>query len=359
MRLLFINRYFYPDPSATSQMLTELAEDLDMQGDTVTVITGRSAYLDSETLLPLMERHNGIEIRRVKSTNFGRKRHFGRLLDYLTFYVVAMWAAFRLKRQDCLIVLTDPPLLSVLAALVGTVKRCRTVCWLQDVFPEIAVQAGVIKKGSLARILQSLAVWSLRRMDRVVVLGRCMEHRVKVWGLSAEKITWLPNWSDGTCIYPLERCENRFVDQHKLQDRFVVMYSGNLGVVHEFQSIRRMIGALRHIEEICFCFVGDGLQKARLLAESYSKGWDNVLFLPYQPKERLRSVLAAAHIHLVSLRGDMMGLSVPCKVYGILAAGRPVIFIGPKESEAASIIEESQCGDIIEPHDHAAAIDVL
>src|SRR5262245_52959477 len=143
MRITFINRYFYPDISATIQLLTELAEDLDAGGESVTVIAGNTCYLTAERL-PARDRHRGIQIERVGFTSFGRAPILGRLADYLSFWLSAFWRAVRLKDQDCLVVLSDPPLLSVLAAMVRMVKPIKTVCWLQDVFPEIAVRAGVL-----------------------------------------------------------------------------------------------------------------------------------------------------------------------------------------------------------------------
>ena len=141
MRIWFINRFFYPDLSATAQILTELAEDLDAQRAHVTVVTGWVAYLGGAVSLPQKDTYKGVEILRVRSTKFGRQSFLGRLLDYASFYVSAIVVSLRARREDCLVVLTDPPLLSVLAAVVRMVKRCKTVCWMQDVFPDIAVQA--------------------------------------------------------------------------------------------------------------------------------------------------------------------------------------------------------------------------
>ena len=175
MRLLFINRYYYPDISATAQLLTELTEKLAAQGESITVITGNSAYTGGQSALPDEEIYKGIRIVRVGFTRFGRARTLGRLADYLSFWISAFLYALGAKHQDCLVVLSDPPLLSVLAALVRVIKPVKTVCWLQDVFPEIAVRAGVLPKGLVARSLRRLAQWSLRQMDQVVVIGRCME----------------------------------------------------------------------------------------------------------------------------------------------------------------------------------------
>jgi glycosyltransferase involved in cell wall biosynthesis len=349
MKILFINRFFFPDESATSQILTELAEDLVRLGNSVTIITGRVDYLGSGSLLPARGMHKGIEIRRVRSSNFNRGQSLGRLADYLSFYVTAGWAALRCKKHDCLVVLSDPPLLSVLAVIVGVLKRCKTVCWLQDIFPEIAIRAGVLSEGHLARVLRWIASWSLQHTDRTVVIGRCMERHLLSHGMPASKVLRIANWADGSYVQPVNRQENWFAKEQEFGDRFVMMYSGNLGVVHEIETFCAMIRQVRNVDRVCFCFIGQGHHKEGLLEAARSEGWNHVLFLPYQGREAMRFALPAGDVHLVSLRSDMVGLSVPSKIYGIMAAGRPIVFVGPTESEAAEVIREADCGYVIEP----------
>jgi glycosyltransferase involved in cell wall biosynthesis len=359
MRIWFINRFFYPDLSATAQILTELAEDLDAQRAHVTVVTGWVAYLGGAVSLPEKDTYKGVEILRVRSTKFGRQSLLGRLLDYASFYVSAIVVSLRARREDCFVVLTDPPLLSVLAAVVRMVKRCKTVCWMQDVFPDIAVQAGVFREGIIARVLRRLGKWSLRRMNRVVVLGRCMERHVLELGVPPERLVRIPNWADGALIRPLDRADNPFLDEVKLRDRFVVMYSGNLGMVHESDTIIGMIRGTRSLERLRFCLVGDGYVKQRLADLARRVQWKHVILLPYQAKERLRYSLAAGDVHLVTLKANMAGLSVPSKIYGIMAAGRPVIFIGPPDSEVAHLVREAACGFVIGPGDVQGAVQAL
>ena len=359
MRLLFINRYFYPDISATAQLLTELTEDLAAQGETVTVITGNTAYAGGQSALPAQEFHKGIRIVRVGFTRFGRTRTLGRLADYVSFWISAFVTAVRAKQQDCLVVLSDPPLLSVLAALVRMVRPIKTVCWLQDVFPEIAVRAGVLPEGLVARCLRWLARWSLRQMDQVVVIGRCMERQMLSDGVLSPSLTRIPNWADGTHIKSLPKSQNEFLQRHNLENRFVVMYSGNHGVVHEFETLVSLLRETRSVPELCFCFIGDGAWKKKLIETAQAEGWPHIRFFPYQPKSLLQSSLSAADVHLVSLRTEMEGLSIPSKVYGALAAGRPVIFIGPRGSETAALVGEAQCGYSVQPGDTQGAVQAV
>jgi colanic acid biosynthesis glycosyl transferase WcaI len=295
----------------------------------------------------------------VGFTRFGRASNLGRLADYLSFWIAAFLAAVRAKHQDCLVVLSDPPLLSVLAAVVGMVKSVKTVCWLQDLFPEIAVRAGVLPEGLVARCLRWLSRWSLRQMDQVVVIGRCMERQVLSEGVPSPSLARIPNWADGAHIKSLPRSQNEFLQRHNLENQFVVMYSGNHGVVHEFETLVALLRETRSVPKLCFCFIGEGAWKKKLMDIARAERWSHIRFLSYQPKSLLQSSLAAADVHLVSLRNDMEGLSIPSKVYGALAAGRPIIFIGPRGSEASVLVSEAQCGYSVQPGDTEAAVQAL
>lgn len=358
-RVLFVNRFYHPDVSATSRMLTQLTEDMAAQGREVTVITSRFSYVGGDAAWPAQDEHKGVTIRRVWSTNFGRRSGAGRLADYLSFYVSAFWAVLRAGRVSWLIVLADPPMLSIPAALAKRLMACRTACWLQDVFPQIAIQSGVLKPGLLSRWLGLAARWSLESLDRVIVVGRCMEQRLRQEGFSWHNVVTNPNWADGAQLLPLDRADNPFVAEQDLRQRFVLMYSGNLGIVHEVDTVENVLRCTNVLTQFTMCVIGDGAHRGRLERVAREEQWSHVRFLPYQPEDRLRFSLAAAHVHLVTLKPDMAGLSVPSKIYGILAVGRPVIFIGPEESEAATIVREARCGAVIRPGDHQAVVRAL
>ena len=360
MRLLFINRFFHPDQSATAQMLTDLAEGLAVSGTAVTVLTGRLGYLGGETAVPSEEQYKGVTVRRVWSTRFGRQSALGRLFDYLSFYLSSVWAAVQTRDVDCVVVLSDPPILSVQAVLLGRLKGWKTVCWLQDVFPEIAVRADTLREGLRARLLRWAANWSLRSSDRVIVVGRCMERCLLAFGLQRDRVVLIPNWADGDHLTPVAPEDNWFRKQHGLEGQIVVMYSGNLGVVHETEALIPLIHYLRGMREVCFLFVGEGQGKTRLQNWAFQEKLESVRFLGYQNKEDLRYSLSAGDIHLVTLRSKMEGLSVPSKVYGIMAVGRPAVFIGPDGSEVASLIRESGCGEVFSPQEsEKAALAIL
>ncbi|WP_455388166.1 glycosyltransferase family 4 protein [Petrachloros mirabilis] len=359
IRVLLINRFYYPDISATSRLLTQLTEDLADRGQEVTVITSRFSYLGGADPWPKQGQHKGVTIRRVWSTHFGRRSGAGRLVDYLTFVACAFWAVVRTQRVDWMIVLADPPMLSVLAAAARKLLKCRAGCWLQDVYPQIAIQSGLLRQSLFSGWISRLARWSLESLDRVVIVGRCMEQKLLQEGLSGRNFVRIPNWADGAQLVPLERASNSFVIDHGLQERFVLMYSGNFGIVHEVDTVENVLRCTNVLTCFTMCVIGEGVRMSHLQRIAQEEQWTHVQFLPYQPEEKLRFSLTAAHVHLVTLKPNMSGLSVPSKIYGILAAGRPAIFIGPEESEAATIIREAQCGFVIRPGDHQAVVQAL
>jgi len=227
------------------------------------------------------------------------------------------------------------------------------------VFPEIAVRAGVLPEGIVAGVLRRLAVWSLQHVERTIVIGRCMERYLHSQGIPSGKLKLIPNWTDGSHIQPVNRQENWFLEKHGLDRRFVVMYSGNFGLVHECETITAMVRSARSEQKIRFCFIGKGCHREGLAELARTEGWNHVLFLPHQEREMMRLVLPGGDVHLVSLRADMAGLSVPSKLYGIMAAGRPIIFIGPRESEAGAVIREADCGYVIAPGSGDEALEAL
>ncbi|HEX3108297.1 MAG TPA: glycosyltransferase family 4 protein [Thermoanaerobaculia bacterium] len=328
MRIVFVNRYFYPDHSATSQMLADLAFHLASRGWDVGVITSRLGY-ESSVLGPRSsEKHretiNGVDVRRIWTTRFGRGSLIGRAFDYLTFYLSA-FLAMRSERKSLIVAMTDPPLLSIVATLAAP----NVVNWVQDLFPEVAQHLGM----RVPRFVNRMRDWSLRRARANVALGEAMSKRIGANAVVQH------NWA-GADLAPAES---------RPRTEFVVGYSGNLGRAHEFDT---MLAAARALPDIRFDVAGGGAQLERVRANAPA----NVTFRGYAPREQLAGSLSSADVQLVSLLPAVEGLIVPSKFYGILAVGRPVIFIGAGDSELAQLIREHRCGFAVEPGDSAALI---
>jgi len=345
-RILFINRFYYPDLSATSQLLTDLATEIAKTGQTVHVITGRRLYHDGEKTLPAQARHRGVEIHRIRTTNFNRFGLPGRALDFGSFYLMATIELLRrARRGDILVAKTDPPMMSVLVRIVGSLRRAKVINWLQDIFPEVAQQLGMVPRGyGVGNLLRGLRNWSLRFADANVVLGERMRQNLLDFGVAEERIHIIPNWSDGVAIAPLAPQDNPLRKAWGLEGKFVVIYSGNMGRAHNFDTIIEAAKQLKTHPEIVFLWVGGGVKKEEIQKAAKNAGLNNFLFKDYQPRETLRETLAVGDVHLVTLAPNLEGLIVPSKFYGALAAGRPVIFVGDGHGEIANIIAKHDCG---------------
>jgi colanic acid biosynthesis glycosyl transferase WcaI len=343
LRVVFINRYFPPDHSATSQMVGDLAFFLARRGHDVVTIASRQRYDDARARLAGRERVGGVDVVRVATTRFGRGFLPGRALDYATFYVSAFVALLRrARRGDVVVALTDPPLISVVAALACALRGARLVNWVQDLFPEVATALGMRGPGLTRRLRD----WSLRRAAMNVALGEQMAERIRARGARA---TVRHNWADAA-LHPVARASNALRGQWQLGDAFVVAYSGNLGRAHEFATIGAAMRRLGDNAGINFLFVGSGAQ----LDAVRSEAGGNALFAPYQPREALSESLSAGDAHLVSLQPQLEGLIVPSKFYGILAVARPVIFVGAAGGELARLITAHGLGYVVAPGDDAA-----
>ena len=341
---VFTNRVYPPVGGATGELLKELAEGLAGDGARVVVVTSRAEEdkrpRDQETKgLGVV---NGVEVIRVGAARFTRASHARRAWSYLTLYPQLMWQVWKLGKVDAVVSMTDPPM-QVAAVALASCRAKKKIHWAQDVYPELAEELGVIPRcGLLARVLRSISTWALRRQDEVVAVGRCMRERLVRRGVDAGKIEVIPNWSSVGVVSAAEVQAMR--ERLGWNGKFIALYSGNIGLAHDFETL---VGAAKLLEGggVQMVFAGEGPRLAQLRRDT--AGLAHVGFLPPQPKEHLSSFLAAADLHLVSVRSGLEGLVVPSKAYGILAAGRPIFYVGGAGSEVAGVIAESGCGVVI------------
>lgn len=345
-RVIFVNRFFYPDLSATSQILTDLAMHLADSGVDVTVVTGRRRYIDPKESLPASEAISGVRVLRVATTGFGRLRLLGRAVDYSSFYVAAFFrlVAF-LKAGDIVVAKTDPPLVSVVTAVAVRLKRARQVNWLQDLFPEVAVILRPdLFKPALTRIAQWARDWSLKCAELNVVLSEGMARRLVALGINDSNIAIIPNWADDEAIAPVPHERNPLRTNWGLDGKFVVAYSGNLGRAHDVKTILDAARLLRRRSDIIFLIIGGGARLEDVQAFIVQHSLTNIIERPYQARERLSYSLGAADLHLVSLIPALEGLIVPSKFYGIAAAQRPTAFIGNAAGEIGTLLRTYDAG---------------
>jgi glycosyltransferase involved in cell wall biosynthesis len=353
MRVLLLNQYFWPDEAATAQLATDLAEDLVARGHQVTAIASAGAYAGPAPTCR-RETWRGIDIRRVPATSYGRKSKLHRLADYATFYAGAALELARAGRHDVVIVLTTPPLLNTLGVLLKALRGERLVLWVMDVYPEIAVALGVFPaRGPVTAALRAAARLVYRRADAVVALGELMAERLIESGAPRERVHVIHNWADGAAIRPIPRAENAFARELGLGDELVVGYSGNFGNCHDIPTLLEAARRLRERKDIVWLFIGEGPRKADI-ARAIARDALNARLLPYQPRARLAESLSAPDVHLVTILPEFAGLLVPSKLYGCLAAGRAVVYVGPPGTEVERIAQAQGCGISVASGDPAA-----
>jgi len=347
LHVVFFNRSYHPDPEATGQYLTELAEDLVAQGLKVSVVCGRSYHVRGKWGFRFLrvQRLNGVRVIRVFNTQLAKSSFLLRLTNLGTYFAGCLAALFFLPIPDVVVSLTDPPLLPLLAGAYACLVRAPFVFLINDLYPDIGVELGQISNPVWVKLLGLATSFGLRRAERVIVLGEDMKEKVLKKGCRAQKIALLPYWADTQRIRPCKE-RNPFRAEHDLKPSdFIVMYSGNLGLSQNLEDVLRVAGAFKNCENVHFVIVGEGARKDSLRHLCSELGLNGrVLFLPYQPRERLAQSLSAANLHLVPLAGGVAGSIVPSKTYGIMASGTPFVAIMDREAETARIAERYQCG---------------
>lgn len=365
MKILVIQQHFYPEVAATGQLLLDLCEGLVKAGYKVKVITGNPTEIPQEKQkgnFLRKENYKGIEIFRLKNTTFNKYRMAGRVLNYLSFHFLIFFHMLFYERPDLVFVLSTPPFISFSGLMLKVFKRSKVIYNVQDLFPDLAVELGKLKNKQFIEFLKKLSELIVRRVDKVVVVGEYMEKRIREELLRETStdthVVTIHNWADGDKIKVLrEDEENNFLKREwRLEGKFVVLYSGNIGYLHEFDTIISTAEyfAKEGPREIVFVFIGEGIKKSYIEEKIKEKGLYNILFFPYQSREMLTYSLGLADVSLVTLEKGFEGMVVPSKIYGILASGKPVIAIIGEESEITEIIRRGKCGEIIKIGDFKA-----
>jgi colanic acid biosynthesis glycosyl transferase WcaI len=344
-RLLVLNQYYWPGVEATAQLLSQLCEALAADFE-VTVVTGRLLGHDE---LPAEDVHNGVRVVRVRSTAFERSELHRRAANYLSYLGESVAAALREPKPDLVLCMTDPPIVGDVGFVVARRFGVPLLVISQDVFPEIAVQLKRLENPVLVGVLRSLVGLYLRRADGIVAIGETMKRRLEAKGASPDRITVIPNWVDTQAIVPQPR-DNAWARRRRLTGHFVVMHSGNVGHAQDLDTLIRAATFLRDLEDLRIVIVGFGARYADMveLAKRLELG-EAVRFLPYQSRTVLSESLSAADVHFVGLAKGLSGFVVPSRLYGILAAGRPVIVGADAESETARLVAEVGCGIVLPP----------
>jgi colanic acid biosynthesis glycosyl transferase WcaI len=352
VRVLLLNLYYPPDTSATAKMAQTVVAALSEKHD-VTVLCGRPSYDPTERRpwrLFQSEQSGRARILRVGSSDYPRTQMKRRVFNYLSYVFLAVPRALFLP-CDAILAMTDPPFEGIVGAFVALLKRKPYVYNIRDLYPDMAVGGSIVQPGLLARVWEKLHRWALRHADRVVVLGEDMRHRILAKSIDPATVLVV---RDGAEIArpgaPAPDLDHEVIGAIRTNFRFVLLHAGNLGFYGAWDTLLTGATSLA-ADGIGLVFVGDGAQRARL--EAAAANIPNVRFLPFFPASKISSVLAAADAHLITVKRGLEGVVVPSKMYGILAAGKPIVAVAPRECDVVSLGEANGFSISCDPNDPA------
>lgn len=356
-RLLIISELYYPEDTSTGYFVTGIAEGLSERAGgslDVSVLCAQPTYSKAGIRAPERETHRGVSIRRLAAPKGNKNKLPGRLWNLtslsLRFFGVL---ARSIRRGDQVIVLTNPPSLPIFAAFWGRFKQARVILLVHDVYPDVLVPAGLAREGRyLVRAIDRVQRRMLRRMERVVVLGRDMRERLAGKMPGREHVlSIIPNWGEEEQIQPSMHTENPLRKRLDLQEKFIVQFSGNLGRTHGLDDLLALTLAFRENPGIHFLVFGWGAGRQILEEEIEKNNLHNLTLLPPCEREELGAYLTCCDLFLMPFRKGMEGISVPSRLYNVLAAGNPVLAVASETSELAQVVREEQIGWVAEPGD--------
>jgi hypothetical protein len=336
MKVLLLNLYYPPDTSATAKMAAAFIEPL-AQKHNVTVICGRPSYDPTErrSWRPSQtEQINNVRVIRVGSTDYPRTQMRRRVFNYLSYVSLSVPKSLFVS-CDVVLAMTDPPFEGIVGAFVATLKRKPFVYNIRDMYPDMAVGGSIVKPGLMARVWEKLHRWALRRATRVIVLGEDMKARIAAKGIAPDRIDVVRDGAEtSTSPVAASDFDADVIRAIRSDFRFALVHAGNLGFYGAWETL---LAAARELQNdgVGLVFVGDGAQRPRL--QQLAASSPNIRFLPFFPPSKVPSVFAAADAHVITIKRGLEGVVVPSKMYGILAAGRPILAVAPKETDAATL----------------------
>jgi colanic acid biosynthesis glycosyl transferase WcaI len=350
--LLVITQVYPPDPAAVGQHLADLTEAMARRGWQVTVYTAARGYDDPSVRYAPRETRNGVTVRRLPLSSFGKSSIAVRLLAQSLFMIQAIMRSLFLRQPSVILVSTSPPFAGYGGAIVSWMRRVPLVWWVMDINPDQMVRSNRLAPSSLfARVFDWMNRRTLRRAEAVIVLDRFMRDTMLRKVAVPEKIRVIPPWAHDNVLAALPHESNPFRKARGLDGRFVVMYSGNAGYSSPLATLLAAAKQLENDPRILFMFIGGGVIKKQIDELVAREQPPNIRTLPYQPFSELRYSLSAADVHVVSIADEAVGVVHPCKIYGALAVGRPVIALAAHESHAADILNQAPVGWLVQHGD--------
>lgn len=366
-KIICVVNYFYPDVASTGQLMTELC--MDMQNDfDITVIAAQPGYAGEDSKISKLFEEDylgNIKIIRIRLPKVNKSSKISRLKYIFSYFILAIFALLKERGGDIVYTISQPPILGGLIGTIGKfLKRTKHIYTIQDFNPEQASAIKYTSKKFIFDFAKRVDKLNCSYANHVIVVGQDMSETLKkrFSYKNTPQHTVINNWTSENEIIPLSKNEvevKKFLNDNNLQDKFIVMYSGNIGLYYDLENIIKLTKYFTDYEDLAFVFIGEGAVKKEMELFVNENGISNVYFLPYQPKEFIKYSLNAADIHLVVNQKGIKGVSVPSKIYGVMAAGKAVLGVLEKGSEVEMLINNSKCGIVVEPHDYQGIADSI
>ena len=366
-KIVFVINYFYPDVASTAQLMTDLVSDLQDEFD-ITVVAAQLGYAGEQERVKKIigtDKYINVKVRRLKLPIVNKLSKISRIRYIISYFILALIATLLEKKVDIIYTISQPPILGGLIGTIGKfLKRCKHIYNVQDFNPE---QAAAIKYSGnkvVYHFARYLDMMNCKFADEVIVVGKDMQETLinRFKNKRVPKSNVINNWTNEKEIVPLHEDTlevKRFREDNDLIGKFVVMYSGNLGLFYDLENIITVAKKIEDNPDIVFVYIGEGAIKKKMEMYVHDNKLNNVLFLPYQPKDLLKYSLNAADIHLVVNQKGIKGVSVPSKIYGVMAAGKPILGVLEQGSEGQKLITNSDCGIVVEPNDYKGIFDCI
>ena len=355
-KILLVSQVYPPDPAAVARVMGDVGAELSARGNDVVALTSDRGYDDPSVKYPSQSFSDGVQVRRLPFCSFGKQNITFRLLGGISFTLQAVVRALMLPALGTIVVSTSPPMAAFVGLIIGTVRRVRIVYWPMDLNPDQAVVLGLARERSLSvRVLEWMNRAILRRADVVIALDQSMAQRLERKQPVGDRMIVVPPWPEEDDVRDVPPEANPFRASHGLNGKRVVLYSGTLGLANPVSTLLAAAERFEDHPELVFLFIGGGAG----MGEIRARNRPNVRWLPYQPFDQLRYSLAAGDVHVVSLGDAMAGIVHPCKVYGAMARGRPILYLGPPASHVTEMMDEADFGWQVRHGDVAGAVTAI
>lgn len=354
MHIMFMAQCYAPEDVSAAVLITELATDLVDRGHDVTFVTGAPSYPYGRVFpgyrnkLYQIEWLDGVRVVRTWSYISPKKSFWPRILHYGTYSATAFYGGLFAGRPDIVVSYSPPLPLGMSAWLLSRLWRVPWVLQLEDLYPDAAVATGHLKNRTAIALFSAVERFQYQRATHISLIAESFRRNLLAKGVPPARMTLIPVWADPDVVRPLPK-ENAFRAQHGLEGQFVVMYAGNIGVTSSLEDVLEAACLLREEPHLRFVIVGEGTKKHSLEQKARREKLENVMFLPYQPRDAFPSMMAAADLSLVTLNSSSSLTSLPSKIFNVMASARPILGVSPPGSEIAHLIEEGQCGVNVPP----------